>query len=60
MPTPSHRKYHKRSITVDFHDDATSHQVRKDGDVFVEFVVAFMTSLGFHLVHNGGCPGGGR
>ena len=58
MATTTHRKNQNRSITVNFQDKATYHQLRQDGRAFVEFVVAFITSLGFQLVHKCGCPGG--
>lgn len=58
MSTTPHRKNQNRSITVDFQDEATYHRLRHDRRAFVEFVVAFITSLGFQLVHKCGCPGG--
>ena len=36
-----------RTITVDFHDEATYSQLLADGKAFVEFVLAFILSLGF-------------
>lgn len=58
MTTRTHQKHHDRSLTVDFHNEATYHQLRQDGRAFVEFVVAFITALGFQLAHKCGCPGG--
>ena len=58
MSTTTHRKNHNRSITVDFQSEATYHQLREDGHAFVEFVGAFITSLGFQLFHKCDCPGG--
>jgi hypothetical protein len=58
MSTTPHHKHHNRTITVDFHTETTYHQLRHDGHAFIEFVVAFITALGFQLVHKCGCPGG--
>ena len=58
MATTLHRTHQNRSITVDFHDEATYHRLRQDGRAFVEFVVAFLLSLGVQLAHKCGCPGG--
>ena len=40
-----------RTITVDFQDPSTYFQLINDRKAFVEFVLAFLLSLGFHLVH---------
>jgi hypothetical protein len=40
-----------RTITVDFRDEATYFRLIKDGKAFVEFVIAFLLSLGFQLKH---------
>src|SRR6266496_667417 len=48
-----------RTITVDFHDDSTYFQLMNDGKAFVEFVFAFLLSLGFQLAHKATCTGGG-
>lgn len=58
MSTTPSQKHHNRTLTVDFHDEATYHQLRHDGHAFIEFVVAFITTLGFQLVHKCDCPGG--
>ncbi len=58
MATTLHRTQQNRSITVDFHDEATYHRLRQDGRAFVECVVAFIVSLGVQLTHTCGCPGG--
>src|SRR5262245_50943294 len=49
-----------RTITVDFQNEATYFQLLGDGKAFVEFVIAFILSLGFQLKHKamwrvGGC-----
>jgi hypothetical protein len=48
-----------RTITVDFHDEATYFQLLSDGSAFVEFVLAFILSVGFQLKHKSTCIGGG-
>src|SRR6516165_10410160 len=53
------RTRHNRTITVDFHDEATYLRLLDDGKAFVEFVLAFILSLGFQLAHTATCRGGG-
>ena len=48
-----------RTITVDFNDQSTYFQLLDDGKAFVEFVFAFLLSLGFQLKHKASCSGGG-
>jgi hypothetical protein len=48
-----------RTITVNFQDEATYFQLIHDGKAFVEFVLAFILSLGFQLTHKATCSGGG-
>src|SRR5262247_1132137 len=48
-----------RTITVDFQHEATYVQLLGDGQAFVEFVIAFILSLGFQLKHKATCSGGG-
>jgi hypothetical protein len=48
-----------RTLTVDFQDEATYFQLIADGKAFVEFVLAFILSLGFQLIHKSTCHGGG-
>jgi hypothetical protein len=48
-----------RTITVDFQNEATYFQLLGDGKAFVEFVIAFLLSLGFQLKHKATCSGGG-
>ena len=40
-----------RTLTVDFQDPSTYFQLISDGKAFVEFVLAFILSLGFQLYH---------
>src|ERR671922_1642746 len=48
-----------RTLTVDFQNEATYFQLLGDGKAFVEFVLAFILSLGFQLKHKASCSGGG-
>ena len=48
-----------RTITVDFHNEATYYQLLGDGKAFVECVLAFLLALGFQLTHKTTCQGGG-
>jgi hypothetical protein len=47
-----------RTITVDFHNEATYIQLLGDGKAFLECVLAFVISLGFQLKHKATCTGG--
>ncbi len=49
-----------RTIVVDFQDEATYHSLCHNGRAFIEFVVAFIMSIGFQLKHKCDCPGGFR
>jgi hypothetical protein len=59
MGQAAKRTRENRTITVDFRDDATYLQLLGDGKAFVEFVCAFLLSLGFQLAHKATCHGGG-
>ena len=48
-----------RTITVDFRDEATYFRLMADGKAFLECVLAFVLSIGFHLKHKATCGGGG-
>ena len=48
-----------RTITVDFQNEATYFQLLGDGKAFLEFVFAFLLSMGFQLTHKATCHGGG-
>src|SRR5712691_4908762 len=48
-----------RTITVDFQDEATYFQLLGDTKAFVEFVLAFLLSLGLQLLHKTSCGGAG-
>jgi hypothetical protein len=59
MGTTAKRPRHNRTITVDFHDEATYFQLLNDGKAFVEWVLVFILALGFQLRHKATCRGGG-
>jgi hypothetical protein len=44
---------------VDFQHEATYFQLLGDGKAFLEFVFAFLLSMGFQLTHKATCHGGG-
>jgi hypothetical protein len=47
-----------RTITVDFHDEATYAQLLGDTKAFIECVLAFLLALGFQLTHQATCDTG--
>ena len=49
---------HNRTITVDFHDETTYFALVGNTKAFVEFVVAFLLSIGFQLLHKTSCSVG--
>src|SRR5713101_1102852 len=51
---------HNRTLTIDFHDETTYAEILGDTKAFVEFVLAFILSLGFQLLHKASCREGGR
>src|SRR5215472_7043752 len=59
MGIAAKRTRENRTITVDFQNEATYFQLLGDGKAFVEFVIAFILSLGFQLKHKAMCSGGG-
>ena len=48
-----------RTITVDFQNQSTYCQLINEGKAFVEFVLAFILSIGFQLHHKASCNGSG-
>src|SRR6266852_8945095 len=48
-----------RTITVDFHDETTYFALVGNTKAFVEFVLAFILSIGFQLTHKASCSEGG-
>src|SRR6516164_673841 len=59
MPNTARQPRENRTITVDFHNEATYLQLLGDGKAFLECVLAFLLSLGFQLAHKATCRGGG-
>jgi hypothetical protein len=59
MGIAAKRPRQSRTITVDFHDEATYFQLLDNGKAFVEWVIAFIVALGFQLRHKATCRGGG-
>jgi hypothetical protein len=59
MRNTGHQTRENRTITVDFHNEATYYQLLGDGKAFVECVLAFLLSLGLQLTHKATCRGGG-
>src|SRR5215831_1013673 len=47
-----------RTLTVDFQDPSTYFELINDGKAFVEFILAFLLSIGFQLAHKTTCTGG--
>ena len=58
MRTTARQTRKNRTITVDFHNEATYFQLLGDGKAFIEFVLAFVLALGFQLAHTATCRGG--
>ena len=59
MATAATQTRQNRTITVDFHDEATYMRLLGDGKACVECVLAFLLALGFQLTHKATCRGGG-
>ena len=59
MRNIARQTHENRTITIDFHDEATYFQLLGDGKAFIECVLAFLLSLGFQLAHKVTCRGGG-
>jgi hypothetical protein len=60
MPNTARQTRENRTITVDFHNEATYFQLLGDGKAFLECVLAFLLALGFQLAHKATCRGGGN
>jgi hypothetical protein len=50
MRTTDRQTRKNRTITVDFHDEATYFRLIDDRKAFVECVLAFLLALGFQLL----------
>ena len=57
MSQPAKPSRQNRTITVDFNDEQTYHRLCQDGPGFIDFVTAFILSIGFQLAHKCDCPG---
>jgi hypothetical protein len=60
MRNTAHQTRENRIITVNFQNETTSVQLLGDGKAVVEWVLAFILSIGFQLTHQATCYGGGR
>jgi len=59
LATAATQTRHHRTITVDCHDETTYSHLLDDGKAFLEWVLAFILSIGFQLTHKATCNGGG-
>jgi hypothetical protein len=59
MPNTARQTRANRTITVDFHNEATYLQLLGDGKALLACVLAFLLTLGFQLAHKATCRGGG-
>jgi hypothetical protein len=59
MGKASKQTRENRTITIDFQNEATYFQLLGDGKAFLEFVFAFLLSLGLQLKHKAAWSGGG-
>src|ERR687885_648223 len=59
MRTTARQTRENRTITIDFQNEATYFQLLGDGKAFLEFVFAFLLSLGLQLKHKATCTSGG-
>jgi len=58
MGTAAKPTRQNRTITIDFRNESTYFCLLKDGQAFVECVIAFIMSIGFQLTHKVTCKGG--
>ena len=58
MRNTAHQTRENRTITIDFHNEATYFQLLGNGKAFVECVLAFILSLGFQLTPKASCSEG--
>jgi len=58
MKTDCNATRQNRTIIVDFKDEPTCFALLQNGKAFIEFIVAFLLSIGFQLKHKpDGCGG---
>jgi hypothetical protein len=60
MRSTAKQSRENRTITVDFQQEATYFQLLSDGKAFLEWVIAFVLSIGCQLKHQATCCGGRR
>src|SRR5215216_1855637 len=60
MGTAAKPTRQNRTITIDFRNESTYFCLLKDGQAFVECVIAFLLSIGFQLLHKASCNAGDR
>jgi hypothetical protein len=53
-----HRLIRGHTLTVDFPDETTSFALMDPTKAFIEFVLAYILSIGFQLNHTSTCTGG--
>jgi len=58
MDNPPKRSRENRTLTVDFNSEQTYHRLCLSGPRFIDFVIAFILSIGCQLKHKCDCPGG--
>jgi hypothetical protein len=58
MRNTAHQTRENRTITIDFHNEATYVQLLGNGKAFVKCVLAFILSLGFQRTHKASCREG--
>ena len=58
MDNPPKRSRENRTLTVDFNSEQTYHSLCLSGPRFIDFVIAFILSVGCQLKHKCDCPGG--
>ena len=61
MATAAAQTRYNRTITIDFHDETTYTHLLNDGKAFLDYVLAFILSIGLQLIQKdpwrgGGCP----
>jgi hypothetical protein len=54
------KKRKNRTVHVDFQDESTYFRLIEDGFAFLEFVLAYVASIGFQFFHKCSCSGNSR
>lgn len=58
MRNNTKRSHENRTIYVNFESRGNYQSLIKNAIVFIEFIILFITSIGFNLKHKAHCPGG--